>query len=368
MPNGFGNCDGCAMEIEPNGAVDSIPKEHNMELFKLKIKNESIIEFESLDNIEYANKYIQLNGTDDLKQLQVFEVLGKGSESIVYKAKTQNGNKYFALKLVRKIKDKKINSDEFLISKKMKNKYVAKILYYYASPNQPYDFIVMECGKTDLSKFCKNVLKRNAVSETFLCYIAYQVLKGLHFLHKCKIAHFDIKPKNIVISDYLEAKLIDFSVSYDYSTIKNKYIKLNYRGTTCLMAPEILKSERIKVEDINKLDVYSLGVTLYLLAFGEYPHEVQIDDSDDVIYKKIKSEWKVTNCNNYFSKHFIDFLQGLLNGDINERMSVDDALNHYWIKGIEKIEEEKEKTYNANIFLSYLITDHIREFQEYIKQ
>ena len=368
MPNGIKNCEECAMDIEPVAGIGCTSKDHKTDIFKWKIKNENSMKFEQLDNLENANQYIKLNGTHDLKQLQVFEVLGKGSESIVYRAKSQNGNKNFAIKLVKKVKDKKINSEEFLICKKLKNKYVAKIIYYYASPNQPYDFIVMECGKTDLSKFCKNVLKRNAVSETFLCYIAFQILKGLHYLHKCKIAHFDIKPKNIVITDYLEAKLIDFSISYDYSKIKNKDIKISYRGTTCLMAPEIIKSERIKVKDIDKLDAYSLGVTLYLLAFGEYPHGVQIDDSDDAIYEKIKSEWKITNLNNYFSKHFTDFLQGLLNSDINERMSVDDALKHYWIKGIEKILDEKENTYNANIFLSYLITDHIRKFQEYIKQ
>ena len=49
-------------------------------------------------------------------------------------------------------------------------------------------------------------------------------------------------------------------------------------------------------------------------------------------------------------------------------MSINDALNHYWIRGAEKIFDEKENTYNANIFLSYLLTDHIRSFEEYIKK
>lgn len=323
---------------------------------------------EELSDIDLANTYIQQVGTADLKELEVVETLGRGSESMVYKAKLKGGNKFFALKLLKKINGNKINSNEFLISKKLKDKNVAKILYYYASPNQPYDFIVMELGKTDLSQFCRKVLKRAVLSETFLCYIAYQVLKGLNYLHKCKIAHLDIKPKNIVITDYLEAKLIDFSISLDYSNIQGKDIGIPYGGTSCMMAPEIIKTKKIKVKDINKLDMYSLGVTLYMLAFGEYPHNINVDDSDDVIYNKINSDWKATDINGVFSEFFIDFLNGLLEKDISKRMSINDALNHYWIRGAEKIFDEKENTYNANIFLSYLLTDHIRSFEEYIKK
>ena len=105
-----------------------------------------------------------------------------------------------------------------------------------------------------------------------------------------------------------------------------------------------------------------------MLAFGEYPHNINVDDSDDVIYNKINSDWKATDINGVFSGFFIDFLNGLLEKDISKRMSINDALNHYWIRGAEKIFDEKENTYNANIFLSYLLTDHIRSFEEYIKK
>ena len=84
---------------------------------------------EELSDIDLANSYIQQVGTADLKELEVVETLGRGSESMVYKAKLKGGNKFFALKLLKKINGNKINSNEFLISKKLKDKNVAKILY-----------------------------------------------------------------------------------------------------------------------------------------------------------------------------------------------------------------------------------------------
>ena len=74
----------------------------------------------------------------------------------------------------------------------------------------------------------------------------------------------------------------------------------------------------------------------------------------------------MTDKNNNFSRHFIDLLNGLLEKDINKRINIFQALNSYFVQGAKILLDEKEKTYNANSFLSYIITDHIRPFQEYI--
>ena len=48
-------------------------------------------------------------------------------------------------------------------------------------------------------------------------------------------------------------------------------------------------------------------------------------------------------------------------------MSLNEACNHYWIKGANLLMNEKEKIYNVCNFLSYLITDNIISFNAYIK-
>ena len=315
-------------------------------------------------NIQNMEKIIKTDGHEDLQKFTLEDCIGKGSESLVFKIRLNNTNNHYVLKVLKRHKNR-INYTELTISRKLKNKYIANILCYYADPKKEFDYIIMELGNSNLSHFMKKTLKRPTMSESFLCLIAYQSLQGLLYLHTNKIIHQDIKPQNIIITDYLDIKLIDLSVSSDYSEKKETF-KLHYAGTQFFMSPEVIKGKTVLTKDLQKIDLFSLGVTLYVLAFGCYPFDFTKEDEDEEIYQKINSDWKVTDKNNNFSRHFIDLLNGLLEKDINKRINIFQALNSYFVQGAKILLDEKEKTYNANSFLSYIITDHIRPFQEYI--
>ena len=315
-------------------------------------------------NIQNMEKIIKTDGHEDLQKFTLEDCIGKGSESLVFKIRLNNTNNHYVLKVLKRHKNR-INYTELTISRKLKNKYIANTLCYYADPKKEFDYIIMELGNSNLSHFMKKTLKRPTMSESFLCLIAYQSLQGLLYLHTNKIIHQDIKPQNIIITDYLDIKLIDLSVSSDYSEKKETF-KLHYAGTQFFMSPEVIKGKTVLTKDLQKIDLFSLGVTLYVLAFGCYPFDFTKEDEDEEIYQKINSDWKVTDKNNNFSRHFIDLLNGLLEKDINKRVNIFQALNSYFVQGAKILLDEKEKTYNANSFLSYIITDHIRPFQEYI--
>ena len=78
------------------------------------------------------------------------------------------------------------------------------------------------------------------------------------------------------------------------------------------MSPEVIKGKTILTKDLQKIDLFSLGITLYVLAFGCYPFNCTKGDNDEEIYQKINREWKVTSENIIFSRHFINLLNGLL--------------------------------------------------------
>ena len=109
-------------------------------------------------------------------------------------------------------------------------------------------------------------------------------LKGLLFCHRNKVAHMDLKPQNIVIDEYLHAKLIDFSISINYGdkSMHDK-IQLAFKGTKFYMPLEIINSKIIEVKDLNKVDSYALGVILFNLAFGYYPYDIKHEDDYDTI-------------------------------------------------------------------------------------
>ena len=319
---------------------------------------------QNFSDINSMKEYIKTNGHKDLQKFTIIDYIGKGSESLVYKIKVNNTNNVFALKVIKKHKNK-INLSELILCKKLKHKNLINTLCYYADPNKQFDYMIMEIGNSNLMNFARKILKRLTLSESFLCMVAFQALQGLAYLHRLNIVHLDIKPQNLIINDFLDIKIIDYSVSIDYSKYA-KDIKMPYVGTPYYMAPEIIKSEKVKRNDMQKIDLFSLGVTLYVLAFGEYPFDMSSGDSNEEMYQKIKSGWKVEDKNNEFSVYFIKFLNKLLEGDINKRMTIDEALDSYFIRGAQILMNEKENTYNANSFLSYLITDHFRSFNEYL--
>ena len=80
--------------------------------------------------------------------------------------------------------------------------------------------------------------------------------------------------------------------------------------TSFFMNPEVLNSDIINVKDLNKVDLYSLGVILHSLAFGYFPFESDKNIIKDYkrIYEKIKKELKKDNEDNYYSPYFIDLI------------------------------------------------------------
>ena len=323
----------------------------------------------NLSNLERMKKFIKQNNQelDDIFEFQ--EYIGSGAESYVYKTILKNNGKVVANKIiVIKERERKRIFNEIMISKKLKHQNIVDFYGCYEVKRNEVSCIVMEYSKYgNLRDFSKNMLKRKFYTETFICFISFQILTALKYLELCKIAHLDLKPQNITINEFLTVKLIDFSISIDYSKMNSNQIKLTSYGTKYYMAPEVISSKTIDVKDLNKVDLFSLGVVLYNLAFGSFPFDYEYED----FYNKEKTYNKIMNTeikfdNHSYSSHFIDFLKKLLEKDINKRIDINQALNHYWVKGAQLIFEEKENLYNAGKFLSLLITDHIKNFNDYL--
>ena len=312
----------------------------------------------------------------NIKMFEYFELknyIDSGSESNVFKIQHKKNKKEYALKVIRHKKNKATNIKELEIASKLKHPKIIDLNGYFL-PKKNDDnnqYILMENAKYgNLRNFLLNVLKiKRCLSESMICFLTRQILEGLDYCHRCKIAHMDIKPQNIVIDDYLNAKLIDFSISINYKNKEpNEKIKLPFKGTAFYMSPEVYNSDFIKIKDINKIDLYALGVVLFNLAFGCYPYNLKNGDEDDeeIIKEKLKSKLEIKNENN-FSSYFIDFISKLLESDINKRMSLSEAIQHPWIKGADFLFEEKENMNNLSSYSAKLLTNSIIKFNEYIK-
>ncbi|XAR50827.1 Non-specific serine/threonine protein kinase [Bertholletia excelsa] len=95
--------------------------------------------------------------------------------------------------------------------------------------------------------------------------INMDIAKGLAYLHgdcKQKIVHLDIKPQNILLDEFFNAKISDFGLSKLIDKDQSQVVT-TLRGTPGYIAPEWLSS--IITE---KVDVYSFGVMVLEILCG----------------------------------------------------------------------------------------------------
>ena len=319
-------------------------------------------------DINNLNKLLSNKNKKFLENIELIELISAGSSGVVYIGRSRKNlkSKRYAFKFLF---DKK-NNQEVVIHNKLKHKNIAQIIGIHSLQKKD-DIIGIEYSRYgDIENFKRNILKRTYLSETLILYIAGGILEALKYIHiKNKIIHMDIKQQNILIDEFLSIKLTDFSVSINYKSAKD-YIDLTMVGTCYYMSLEVLKKKRILVSEASKIDIYSLGVLLYLLAFYDYPYklnEVNSKDYFQILKNIINIDLEFPKETGH-SKVFINFLKNCLNKDIKKRYDIYQAMKDPWIKGYQIILNEKEKLYNAGKFVIDLMVDNFISFNNYIKE
>lgn len=134
-------------------------------------------------------------------------------------------------------------------------------------------------------------LKEKAISERASCALMFQLCEGFAGLHRLGLAHRDIKPDNIMITNKdRQVKLMDFGLVQDSQGLLKLFededivqgsdfgIDLDdgmIAGTPEFMAPEQISDPSLDAKSKRKTDttadVYSLAVIFYQLLTGTKP-------------------------------------------------------------------------------------------------
>ena len=333
-------------------------------------------ENKNLENIEDMKNFLNKHCPSFREKFELLEFIEGGRNCIVYKGKllkNKNDRRLYFFKFCfhKKKNNKFPKYSEIIIQIRLKKlRYTNMILSNYYAINDKDYFSVSELGKFgNIDNFLHNYLKRNYLSESFLNYIAKPILEALNYLHRKKIIHMNIQTGNIILDSELDVKIIDFYSSIDFSNFKPEdLITLPIIGTGLYMSPERLKNGKIEAKYGDKIDIYSLGVTLYNLAFGNYPYDLNNlkDDEIDKIYKQLNLATLKFSDDKKISNYFKNFLSNVLKKDYKERYSIKEALNDPWIKGWDIINEEKENIGITEELIKILFFDNIPRFNQYI--
>lgn len=257
-----------------------------------------------------------------MQDYHLLQQIGEGSFGRVYKARRKFTGRLVAIKMINKLGQSKDDLLSFRreidILKKVKHPNIMCMLDMFESDT---DFnVVSELARGDLFQIIDD---NQTLPEEVLKTVAAQLTSALAYLHKNKIIHRDMKPQNILITNKGALKLCDFGFA---RALSSTTLFLNsIKGTPLYMAPELVQEQRYD----EKIDVWSLGIILYELFYGQPPFFT------NSIYKLIQMivndpiQWPGP-----ISENFKSFLLKMLQKDPADRISCEELLQHPFIADV----------------------------------
>ena len=201
----------------------------------------------------------------------ILKKLSYGGQANVFLVENKNTNVKYAAKVPKK-NDSSFLKDEHEILDTLKNSpYIIKCIEYKEGiikrngrePEKKYYLILELSSNRALDEYIR--FSTDGFNEEFCKIIFYRIVKCIKDIHDKKISHRDIKPDNILLDDNFHPKITDFGHAIKYAPDLT-----GNAGTTRYQAPEIINyggEKGDKEYDGYKIDVFSLGVTLFDLRF-----------------------------------------------------------------------------------------------------
>ncbi|GMH75673.1 hypothetical protein TL16_g06837 [Triparma laevis f. inornata] len=154
------------------------------------------------------------------------------------------------------------------------------VRFYGVCYQDDHFYIVTEFCHENLSQALRRLKSelKGPLPPNLAFKLAYQIAKGMLYLHSKNVIHRDLKPENILLDDKGDVKMCDFGLS---RLTTNDVEMTQQVGTPAYMAPEMAgvgdtgsdeDEEEPRISIGKPVDVYSYGILLWTLWTQKLPY------------------------------------------------------------------------------------------------
>ena len=257
-----------------------------------QVSKETRIEMEKSAKIFLLAKTLEESNVPviDGDDLEVLELINKGSSCLVYKGKWRGSEvaiKQFSLEYSESEKKMKKFGKELQVLTQIRHPNL--LLLMGICIDKPNLCLITELvpNFTLFYAIHKNKERKLTLDERFS--ISIQLCKGIAYLHSNNppIIHRDLKPENCLLDHNLNVKIADFGLARFTSSFSQAEESMTTIciGTTRFMAPELFdnsKNESIGVE----VDIWALGCLIIEIFSNKRPwHYISSSKANSIFFE-----------------------------------------------------------------------------------
>lgn len=193
--------------------------------------------------------------------------IGKGNFAVVKLARHRITKTEVAIKIIDKSQLDAVNLQkvyrEVDIMKQLDHPHIIKLYQVMETKNMIY--IVSEYASQ--GEIFDYIARHGRMTESGARRKFWQILSAVEYCHNRRVVHRDLKAENLLMDNGMNIKIADFGFSNYYSPGEQL---ATWCGSPPYAAPEVFEGKKYTGPEI---DIWSLGVVLYVLVCGALPFD-----------------------------------------------------------------------------------------------
>lgn len=294
------------------------------------------------------------------------DVLGVGAYGTVYLATRRRTGEKVALKLISKnLTDPAAFEQEMKVMTYIRDMgshpHLCTLHEYFHDIPRQYA-VIMEY--IDGGELFDHLIDNGPYSEWDASRLIGEVASALNFLHGIGVVHADLKPENILLTtprrgdsvvkltDFGSAQLLKSAASKikenhndngNYNTEKSNWEMKDEKDDACYGAPTPAYCPPESLRGTHPIqpavDMWALGVILFIMLVGAHPYDLDGEATVDEITQRIQdtASYSVPMNDPFVTGHLSesakDLIQHLMHPDPDKRITALEMLQHPWIQG-----------------------------------